>query len=201
MPVVQRLGVHAFTAEGWSSIPGWGTKTPQAVQCRESGLGESGKNHTAQPRWKQGPQHSCPGVCEPSRGLGEGSSRSNDPSGADSRFHALRLFSPPLLASSPLSTSCALASQLMTLTLTSWRRLRRPPPPSGLPPEAQPTSPSSQVSPVRATPSLWSASLLPSWPLPCPHSPDSGSPTPFHASWLLLLHRGSGSPVSTLHLS
>lgn len=128
MPVVQRLGVHAFTAEGWSSIPGGGTKTPQAVQCRESGLGESGKNHTAQPRWKQGPQHSCPGVCEPSRGLGEGSSRSNDPSGADSPFHALRLFSPPLLASSPLSTSCALASQLMTLTLTSWRRLRRPPP-------------------------------------------------------------------------
>ena len=160
------------TVGGMSSIPGGGTKTPQAVQCRESGLWESGKNHMAQPRWKQGPQHSCPGACEPSRGLGEGSSRSDDPSGADSRFRALRLFSPSLLASSPLSTSCALASQVMTLTLTSWRRLCHLPPPSGLPPEAQPTSPSSQVSPVRATPSLWSASLLPSWPLPCPHSPD-----------------------------
>ena len=29
---VQRLGLRAFTEEGPSSIPGWGTKTPQAVQ-------------------------------------------------------------------------------------------------------------------------------------------------------------------------
>ena len=28
---VQWLGLHAFTAKGPSSIPGWGTKIPQAV--------------------------------------------------------------------------------------------------------------------------------------------------------------------------
>ena len=30
--VVQWLGLLAFTAEGLSSIPGWGTKIPQAAQ-------------------------------------------------------------------------------------------------------------------------------------------------------------------------
>ena len=30
--VVQWLGLHAFTAEDLGSIPGWGTKIPQAVQ-------------------------------------------------------------------------------------------------------------------------------------------------------------------------
>ena len=30
---VQWLGLHAFTVKGLSSIPGWGTKIPQAVQC------------------------------------------------------------------------------------------------------------------------------------------------------------------------
>ena len=30
---VQWLGLHALTAEGPGSIPGWGTKIPQAVQC------------------------------------------------------------------------------------------------------------------------------------------------------------------------
>ena len=30
--VVQWLGLHAFTAEGASSIPGWGTKILQAAQ-------------------------------------------------------------------------------------------------------------------------------------------------------------------------
>ena len=29
---VQHLGLRAFTEEGPSSNPGWGTKTPQAVQ-------------------------------------------------------------------------------------------------------------------------------------------------------------------------
>ena len=28
---VQWLGLHAFTAEGSGSVPGWGTKIPQAV--------------------------------------------------------------------------------------------------------------------------------------------------------------------------
>ena len=31
--VVQGLGLHAFTTEGLNSIPGQGTKIPQAVQC------------------------------------------------------------------------------------------------------------------------------------------------------------------------
>ena len=31
--VVQWLGLCAFIAEGLGSIPGWGTKIPQAVQC------------------------------------------------------------------------------------------------------------------------------------------------------------------------
>ena len=31
--MVQWLGLHAFTAKGLGSIPGWGTKAPQAVQC------------------------------------------------------------------------------------------------------------------------------------------------------------------------
>ena len=30
--VVQWLGLHAFTAEGPGSIPGWGTRIPQALQ-------------------------------------------------------------------------------------------------------------------------------------------------------------------------
>ena len=30
--VVQWLGLHAFTAEGPGSIPGWGTKIPQAMR-------------------------------------------------------------------------------------------------------------------------------------------------------------------------
>ena len=30
---VQWLGLSAFTAEDLGSIPGWGTKIPQAVQC------------------------------------------------------------------------------------------------------------------------------------------------------------------------
>ena len=30
--VVQRLGLHALTDKGPGSIPGWGTKIPQAVQ-------------------------------------------------------------------------------------------------------------------------------------------------------------------------
>ena len=30
---VQCLGLHAFTAEGAGSIPGWGTKIPQAAHC------------------------------------------------------------------------------------------------------------------------------------------------------------------------
>ena len=29
--VVQWLGLHAFTAEDWGSIPGWGTKILQAA--------------------------------------------------------------------------------------------------------------------------------------------------------------------------
>ena len=32
---VQWLGLGAFTAEGPGSIPGWGTKIPQAVWCRQ----------------------------------------------------------------------------------------------------------------------------------------------------------------------
>ena len=32
---VQRLGLFAFTAEGADSIPGWGTKIPQAAQCNQ----------------------------------------------------------------------------------------------------------------------------------------------------------------------
>ena len=31
--VVQWLGFCAFIAEGAGSIPGWGTKSPQGVQC------------------------------------------------------------------------------------------------------------------------------------------------------------------------
>ena len=31
--VVQWLGLHAFTAEDLGSIPGQGTKIPQAMQC------------------------------------------------------------------------------------------------------------------------------------------------------------------------
>ena len=31
--VVQWLGLCAFTAEGAGSIPGWGTKIPQATRC------------------------------------------------------------------------------------------------------------------------------------------------------------------------
>ena len=31
--VVQCLGLFTFTTEGWCSIPGWGTKTPQVAQC------------------------------------------------------------------------------------------------------------------------------------------------------------------------
>ena len=31
---VQWLGLHALTADGLDSIPGQGTKIPQAVQCR-----------------------------------------------------------------------------------------------------------------------------------------------------------------------
>ena len=34
--VVQWLGLHTFTAEGAGSIPGWGTKIPQAVWCGPS---------------------------------------------------------------------------------------------------------------------------------------------------------------------
>ena len=30
---IQWLGLRAFTAEGPGSIPGWGTKIPQATQC------------------------------------------------------------------------------------------------------------------------------------------------------------------------
>ena len=30
---VQWLGLHAFTAEGLGSTPGWRTKIPQATQC------------------------------------------------------------------------------------------------------------------------------------------------------------------------
>ena len=33
---VQWLGLHAFTAEGLGSIPGLGTKTPQAMQRRQN---------------------------------------------------------------------------------------------------------------------------------------------------------------------
>ena len=32
---VQWLRLHAFTAESPASIPAWGTKIPQAVQCRK----------------------------------------------------------------------------------------------------------------------------------------------------------------------
>ena len=32
-PMVQRLGLSAFTARGLSLIPGWGTKILQAKQC------------------------------------------------------------------------------------------------------------------------------------------------------------------------
>ena len=32
---VQWLGLHAFTAEGTGSVPGWGTKIPQAVWCSQ----------------------------------------------------------------------------------------------------------------------------------------------------------------------
>ena len=32
---VQWLRLHASTAGGTGSIPGWGTKIPQAVQCRQ----------------------------------------------------------------------------------------------------------------------------------------------------------------------
>ena len=32
-PAVQWLGLGAFTARGVGSIPGWGTKIPQAMQC------------------------------------------------------------------------------------------------------------------------------------------------------------------------
>ena len=31
--VVQWLGLDTFTAEGFDSIPGWGTRIPQAVRC------------------------------------------------------------------------------------------------------------------------------------------------------------------------
>ena len=31
--MVQWLGLYAFTAKGLGSIPGWGTKIPQAVWC------------------------------------------------------------------------------------------------------------------------------------------------------------------------
>ena len=31
--VVQWLGLCAFTAESLGSVPGWGTKIPQAVRC------------------------------------------------------------------------------------------------------------------------------------------------------------------------
>ena len=34
--VVQGLGLHAFTTEGLNSIPGQGTKIPQAVQCGQN---------------------------------------------------------------------------------------------------------------------------------------------------------------------
>ena len=30
--MVQGLGLHTFTAEGTGSVPGWGTKIPQAAQ-------------------------------------------------------------------------------------------------------------------------------------------------------------------------
>ena len=30
---VEWLGLNASTSEGLGSIPGWGTKIPQAVQC------------------------------------------------------------------------------------------------------------------------------------------------------------------------
>ena len=33
---VQWLGLHTLTAEGPCSIPGWGTKTPQAAQCSQT---------------------------------------------------------------------------------------------------------------------------------------------------------------------
>ena len=32
---VQWLGLHAFTAKGPGSIPGWGTKIPQALQSKK----------------------------------------------------------------------------------------------------------------------------------------------------------------------
>ena len=34
---VQWLGLHASTAEGPGSIPGWGTEIPQVMQCNQSG--------------------------------------------------------------------------------------------------------------------------------------------------------------------
>ena len=36
--VVQCLGLFTFTTEGWSSILGWGTKTPQVTQCSATPL-------------------------------------------------------------------------------------------------------------------------------------------------------------------
>ena len=33
--VVQWLELQTFTAEGVGSVPGWGTKIPQAMQCSQ----------------------------------------------------------------------------------------------------------------------------------------------------------------------
>ena len=33
--MVQWLGFHAFTAKGGGSIPGWGTKIPEAALCSQ----------------------------------------------------------------------------------------------------------------------------------------------------------------------
>ena len=40
--VVQWLGVHAFTAQGLGSIPGWGTKILQDARCGQKQRKEKG---------------------------------------------------------------------------------------------------------------------------------------------------------------
>ena len=46
--MVQWLGFHAFTAKGGGSIPGWGTKIPEAALCSQK---KEGGQHEQQKYW------------------------------------------------------------------------------------------------------------------------------------------------------
>ena len=57
--VVQWLGLCAFITEGLGSVPGWGTKILQAIQCGQKNRGERTKKQDQRGRERQ--DHRGPG--------------------------------------------------------------------------------------------------------------------------------------------